>query len=81
MQKDCGGSVYKPRRWHEENSRIGGAGASQWWLLVGGGEGHGEKKGYTNLPRPFKLDDLVSILVNVNLFLRMVSPILDDDEQ
>jgi hypothetical protein len=47
----------------------------------GGWEGHEEKKGYTNLPRPFKLDDLVSILVNVNLFLRMVSPILDNDEQ
>jgi hypothetical protein len=81
VKNEWGDSVYKPRRWHEENSRIGGAGASQWRLLVGDRKDTGRRKGYTDLPRPFKLDDLVSILVDVNLFLRMVSPVLDDDEQ
>ncbi len=38
-------------------------------------------KGHTDLPRPFKLDDLVSVLIDVDLFLRMVAPVLDDDEQ
>ena len=38
-------------------------------------------KGHTNLPRPFKLDDLVSILIDVDLFLCVVAPVLDDDEQ
>lgn len=33
------------------------------------------------LPRPSELDDLVSILVDENLFIRMISPVLDDDEQ
>ena len=41
----------------------------------------GRRKGYTDLPRPFKFDDLMSVLINMNLFLRMVSPVLDDDEQ
>jgi hypothetical protein len=81
MKNEWGGSVYKPRRWHEENSRIGGAEVNQWRLLVGDGKDTGRKKGYTDLPWPFKLDDLVSILVDMNLFLRMVSPVLDDDEQ
>jgi hypothetical protein len=76
MKKGCGVSVY-----HEENSRIGGAGASQRWLLVGDGKDTGRRKGYTDLSRPFKLDDLVSILIDVILFLRMVSPVLDDNEQ
>jgi hypothetical protein len=81
VKNEWGDSVYKPRRWHEENSRAGGAGASQWRLLVGDGKDTGRRKGCTDLPRPFKLDDLVSIFVDVNLFLCVVSPVLDDDEQ
>jgi hypothetical protein len=48
---------------------------------VGDGKDTGRRKGYTDLSRPFKLDDLVSILIDVILFLRMVSPVLDDNEQ
>jgi hypothetical protein len=38
-------------------------------------------KGHTNLPRPFKLDDLVSVFIDVDLFFCVVAPILNDDEQ
>jgi hypothetical protein len=41
----------------------------------------GRIKGHTDLPGPIKLDDLVSILIDMGLFLQMVTPVLDDDEQ
>ena len=45
-------------------------------MLVGGWR----LKGHTDLPGPFKLDDLMSILIYVDLFLRMVAPVLYDNE-
>ena len=41
----------------------------------------GRIKGHTDLPGSFKLDDLVPILIDVDFFLRIVTPVLDDDEQ
>lgn len=38
-------------------------------------------KGHTDLPWPFKLDDLMPILINMDLFLRVMAPVLDEDEQ
>ena len=43
--------------------------------------GTGRIKGHTDLPGPFKLDDLISTLIDVDLFLRMVTPVLEDDEE
>jgi hypothetical protein len=39
------------------------------------------RNGETHLPRTLELDDLVAVLVDVDLFLRVVTSILDEDEQ
>ena len=75
-------SVYKPRRWRLRScdpswSEIAAHDRGQNDVLVY----TGRMKGHTDLPGPFKLDDFVSVLIDVNLFLRIVTPVLDDDEQ
>jgi hypothetical protein len=72
-------SVYKSRRWRLKScdpswSEIAAHDRGQNGVLVD----TGRINGHTDLPGPFKLDDL---LIDVDLFLRMVTPILDDDEQ
>jgi hypothetical protein len=74
-------SVYKPRRWRLKGcdpswSEIAAYYRGQNGVLVD----TGRIKGHTDLG-PIKLDGLVSILIDVDLFLRMVTPVLDDDEQ
>ena len=87
VKKGCSGSVYKPPQMEAIGTgrAVVPRGASQWRLQrmtevkrrAGGGW---RIKRHTDLPGPFELDDLMSILIYMDLFLRMVAPVLDDDE-
>jgi hypothetical protein len=69
-------SVYKPRRWSLKSydpswREIAAHDRSQNDVLAD----TGRIKGHTDLPESVKLDDLVSILIDVDVFLRMVTPV------